>query len=206
MAKKKKSTLLTRLFGNRNKVTDFMTEEQLQSPGRLILKNFLHNRLGMTGLIVFLLIFLLVMIGPKFYTLDLSYQDNTQLNVAPGMNMMKIPDGMKHKVADISPGTTYGVGVDTDGKVSWTAPLRAGPRCPAEALPALAWFEHAVDATVRQWRFEPASICTFPPDVERNEDCAGDGVVRRTVPLRMAFVFEFSRSERRGRFSTTASR
>ena len=33
MAKKKKSTLLTRLFGNRNKVTDFMTEEQLQSPG-----------------------------------------------------------------------------------------------------------------------------------------------------------------------------
>ena len=109
MAKKKKSTLLPRLFGNRNKVTDFMTEEQLQSPGRLILKNFLHNRLGMTGLIVFLLIFLLVMIGPKFYTLDLSYQDNTQLNVAPGMNMMKIPDGMKHKVADISPGTTYGL-------------------------------------------------------------------------------------------------
>ena len=117
MDKKKKSTLFTRLFGNRNKVTDFMTEEQLQSPGRLILKNFLHNRLGMIGLIVFLLIFLLVMIGPKFYTLDLSYQDNTQLNVPPGMNMMSIPDGMKHKVADISPGTTYGVGVDTDGNV-----------------------------------------------------------------------------------------
>lgn len=38
MDKKKKSTLFTRLFGNRNKVTDFMTEEQLQSPGRLILK------------------------------------------------------------------------------------------------------------------------------------------------------------------------
>ena len=54
MEKKKKSTLFTRLFGNRNKVTDFMTEEQLQSPGRLILKNFLHNRLGMIGLIVFL--------------------------------------------------------------------------------------------------------------------------------------------------------
>lgn len=71
----------------------------------------------MIGLIVFLLIFLLVMIGPKFYPLDLSYQDNTQLNVAPGMNMMSIPDGMKHKVADISPGTTYGVGADTDGNV-----------------------------------------------------------------------------------------
>lgn len=96
--------------------------------------------------------------------------------------------------------------VDTDGKVSWTAPLRAGPRCPGEALPALAWFEHAVDATVRQWRFEPASICTFPSEVERNEECAGEGVVRKPVPLRLAFVFEFSRSERRGRFSANAGR
>ena len=98
MDKKKKSTLFTRLFGNRNKVTDFMTEEQLQSPGRLILKNFLHNKLGMFGLIIFILIFLLVMIGPKFYTLDLSYQDNTQLNVPPGMNLMTIPEaqGRRH--------------------------------------------------------------------------------------------------------------
>ena len=71
---------------------------------------------------------------------------------------------------------------------------------------ALAWFEHAVDATVRQWRFEPASICTFPAGVEKNYDCAGEGVVRKTVPLRLAFVFEFSRSERRGRFSRAAGR
>ena len=96
--------------------------------------------------------------------------------------------------------------VDADGTVSWTAPLRAGPRCPAEALPALAWFEHAVGQTVRQWRFEPASVCTFPAGVEKNYDCIGEGVVRKTVPLRLAFVFEFSRSERRGRFSGTASR
>ena len=134
MDKKKKSTLFTRLFGNRNKVTDFMTEEQLQSPGRLILKNFLHNRLGMIGLIVFLLIFLLVMIGPKFYTLDLSYQDNTQLNVPPGMNMMSIPDGMKHKVADISPGTTYGLSLIHISCT--TAALRR--RLPASCL-SLCW-------------------------------------------------------------------
>ena len=117
MNKKKKSGLFTRLFGNRNKEHDFMKEEQLQSPGRLIAKNFLHNKLGMIGLIVFLIIFVFVMVGPYFYELDLSYHDNTQLNVPPGKNMMSIPDAMKGKVADISPGTTYGVGVDTDGKV-----------------------------------------------------------------------------------------
>ncbi len=117
MNKKKKPGLFTRLFGNRNKERDFMKEEQLQSPGRLIAKNFLHNPLGMIGLIVFIIIFIFVMVGPYFSQLDLSYQDNTQLNVPPGKNMMSIPKGLRGKVADISPGTTYGVGVDTDGKV-----------------------------------------------------------------------------------------
>lgn len=115
--KKTKTSVFGRLFGNRNKTMDFMKEEQLQSPGRLMLTNFLHNRLGMTGLIVFLLIFLFVMIGPYFFELDLSDQDNTQMNVAPGMNMMSIPDELVGNVRDISPGTTYGVGVDNSGDI-----------------------------------------------------------------------------------------
>lgn len=115
--KKSKTSLFGRLFGNRNKTMSFMEEEQLQSPGRLIMKNFLHNRLGMTGLIVFLLIFLFVMIGPYFFVLDLSYQDNTQINVPPGRNMMSVPDGLKGSVQDISPGTTYAVGVNKDGQI-----------------------------------------------------------------------------------------
>mgnify|MGYP004559621565 CR=1 FL=1 len=115
--KKSKSSLFGRLFGNRNKTMSFMEEEQLQSPGRLIMKNFLHNRLGMTGLIIFLLIFLFVMIGPHFFVLDLSYQDNTQINVPPGLNMMSLPDGLKGSVQDISPGTTYAVGVNKAGEL-----------------------------------------------------------------------------------------
>lgn len=117
MNKKKKPGLFTRLFGNRNKEHSFMEEEQLQSPGRLIAKNFFHNKLGMVGLIVFILIFLFVMIGPFFSKLDLSYQDNTQMNVPPTQSMLSVPKAMYGKVADISPGTTYGVGVDTDGNV-----------------------------------------------------------------------------------------
>ena len=33
MEKKKKSTLFTRLFGNRNKVTDFMRKNSCKAPG-----------------------------------------------------------------------------------------------------------------------------------------------------------------------------
>lgn len=120
--KKKKNTkhsctILQRLFGNRNKVTDFMKEEQLQSPGRLMVKNFTHNKLGMTGLIVFLLIFLFVMIGPYFFELDLSYQDNTQTNVPPGLSMLSVPDKMLGKIKTIYPGPTFATGLDEDGKI-----------------------------------------------------------------------------------------
>ena len=113
----KKPSLFARLFGNRNKQLSFMEEEQLQSPTRMIIRNFTSNKLGMAGLIIFLCIFLFVMIGPKFFVLDLSYQDNTQTNVPPTLSMLSVPEGLEGNVKDITPGTTFGVGVDNDGKV-----------------------------------------------------------------------------------------
>lgn len=115
--KDKRPGLFTRLFGNRNRTLNFMEEEQLQSPGRMMVQNFLHNRLGMTGLIIFLIIFVFVMVGPSIWVLDLSYQDNTQINVPPGMNMLSVPAELKGNIQDISPGTTYAVGLDNDGNV-----------------------------------------------------------------------------------------
>lgn len=115
--KKKKNSFFGRLFGSRNKELSFMEEEQLQSPGRTMVRNFLNNKLGMTGLIVFLVIFLFVIIGPVYLPIDLSHADNTQVNVAPGLNMMSLPKGLDGNVADITPGTTFGVGVDKAGKV-----------------------------------------------------------------------------------------
>ena len=116
-SKKRRLSLLSRLFGNRNKERSFLEEEQLQSPGRLVLRNFLHNKLGMTGLILFLAIFLFVLIAPQVFQLDLGYQDNTQSNVPPTMSMMSLPDELKGHVVDIAPGTTYAVGVSDEGKV-----------------------------------------------------------------------------------------
>lgn len=115
--KKMRSSLFRRLFGNRNKTLDFMQEEQLQSPGRVVLRNFMHNKLGMIGLIVFVCIFLFVFIGKFFFELDLSYQDNTQINVPPGMSLLDFPKELEGKVQDIAPGTTYAVACDTDGRV-----------------------------------------------------------------------------------------
>ena len=73
-----------RVFFGPHKELSFMEEEALQSPLRTIVDNFFSKKLSVFGLVVFILIFLFVMLGPIFVPIDLSYQDNTQINVAPG--------------------------------------------------------------------------------------------------------------------------
>lgn len=118
--KKKKPRVfiwLRRLFFGPAKELSFLEEEQVQSPLRSIVKRFLHNKIAMTGVCIFVACLLMVLIGPFFLPLDLSYSDGTQQNVAPTMSMAKIPAELKGKVQSIGVGTTYGVGCDTDGNV-----------------------------------------------------------------------------------------
>lgn len=115
--KKHSFSLEKRLFGKRDEELDIMQEEALQSPMRTILKNFTENKLSMGGLIVFLTIFLIVLIGPIFNPIDLSEKEETQINVAPGLAMLDVPDALQGNVKEISTGSTFSVGLDNDGNV-----------------------------------------------------------------------------------------
>lgn len=108
---------LKRMLGMNKKELSFAEEEALQSPLKMIFKKFFSNKLSRFGFIVFCAIFLFVMIGPYFFPIDLSYQDNTQANVPPGANMMRIPGELKGKVHKIIPGITYALGISTEGKL-----------------------------------------------------------------------------------------
>ena len=119
---KKKEFFLVRwfkrmFFGPDKEVQDLLKEEQVQTPFKMMAKNFFHKRTVQVGLTVFILIFLFVTVGPYFFPLDLSDQDSTLINLPPGYSMMKLPKEMDGKVADIAPGNTYGIGLDTDGKI-----------------------------------------------------------------------------------------
>ena len=106
-----------RLFGGKKEALDVMQEEAIQSPMRTIIKNFVGNKLSIGGLVVFLLMFLVVLIGPLFYPIQLSEKEETQLNVAPGMDMMDVPKELEGNVRMISTGATFSVGLDNNGKV-----------------------------------------------------------------------------------------
>ncbi len=122
MSKNKKEFFLIRWFkrmflGNRPELS-MEDEEKIQTPMRQMISNFVHKPLAMTGLIVFLAIFAFVMIGPKYWILDLSEQDATLTNLPPSNNMMAVPEEMLNAgVADIAAGNTYGIGTDVNGKL-----------------------------------------------------------------------------------------
>ncbi len=110
--------MLKNLFGKREeKEIDIMQEEAIQSPLRTVIKNFVENKLSMTGLIVFLLIFAIVIVGPYFYPITMNDREDTQTNVAPGLDMMDVPEELIGNIRDISVGSTFSVGVDNNGKV-----------------------------------------------------------------------------------------
>ena len=71
----------------------------------------------MTGLILFLIIFLCCIILPFFYPIQLSYQDVTQSNVAPGFGMLSVPSQLQGNAQMVSSGSTFSVGIDKDGNV-----------------------------------------------------------------------------------------
>ena len=112
MSKNKKEFFLVRwlkrMFLGARPELSAQDEEKIQTPMRQMLSNFLHKPLAMTGLIVFLCIFAFVMIGPKYWVLDLSEQDATLTNLPPSNNMMAVPEEMLTVgVADIAAGNRW---------------------------------------------------------------------------------------------------
>ena len=122
MSKNKKEFFLVRWFkrmflGQRPELS-MEEEEKIQTPLRQMISNFVHKPLAMIGLIVFLSIFAFVMIGPKYWVLDLSEQDATLTNLPPSNNMMTVPEKMlSNGIADIAAGNTYGIGTDVNGEL-----------------------------------------------------------------------------------------
>lgn len=114
----KKHSWFRRMFLGQRTELSILEEEQVQSPFHTIMKRFRSNKVSMFGLIVFLVMFLIVIIGPFFFKLDNSYSDTTQQNVAPGFTMLDIPAELKKTgVADIAVGATFSIGVDVNGKL-----------------------------------------------------------------------------------------
>ena len=184
--KKHSFFLLKRLFGGKSKMEemDILQEEALQSPLRTIIKNFLSNKLAMFGLIVFLLIFATVLVGPYFYPISLSDKEETQTNVAPGLDLMSVPDKLAKNVKEIATGSTFSIGVDNNGKVYVWGKTRISKSIDiAKDMPSqkemgkvvsvAAGYDHVIalneDGEVFCWGSDRLGQCKVPSDVKRKD-------------------------------------
>ena len=178
--------MLKRLLGfGKKKELDVMQEEALQSPMRTIIKNFMSNKLAMLGLIVFVVIFLIVLIGPLFNPIDLSEKEETQINVAPCMDMMDVPDELQGNVKEISTGSTFSVGLDNDGNVYVWGYTRVSNKVDLiEKMPSreelgnvvsvAAGYDHIMalndEGEIICWGSDRLGQCKVPMEVSRKDD------------------------------------
>ncbi|WP_242861211.1 ABC transporter permease subunit [Acetivibrio ethanolgignens] len=180
---KKKSSfflMFKKLFGVNKKELDIFEEEQMQSPFRTVVANFKANRLAMTAVTGFLLIFLFVLIGPLFMPINLAYQEGTQKNIAPGLDMMKLPSEMKKNPVSISNGASFGVGADANGKVYTWGKTRVSKKIDLKNIPSdmgkvvqvSAGYDHAValneNGEVFAWGNGRLGQLDIPDDIGRH--------------------------------------
>ncbi|MBQ9162942.1 MAG: ABC transporter permease subunit [Clostridia bacterium] len=101
--------------------------EEVVSPTRQIVRNFLHRKGAVVACCVVIAMFLFVFIAPMFmpYYSD-SYTEPTQKSVAPGFRMMNVPDELKKDVKMIDSYGTFSVGLSNAGKVYVWGETRLG--------------------------------------------------------------------------------
>ncbi len=114
---------IKRAFFPNKEIMDIYKEEQLESPLRMVLKNFFANKIAVISLFIVIAIMIFVFVAPKFVTLDLGEQDSTLIDLKPGYFMTKFPSELKDKgVQDISVGNNYAIACDKEGNVyTWGA-------------------------------------------------------------------------------------
>ena len=107
-----------RMLWPNKEVMSIYEEERMQSPARVVIKNFFSKPIPVVALFVLICIALTVFIAPLFVELDLSEQDSTLTNIRPGFALSKYNSALENNNCKmISAGPNYAVGVSNDGKV-----------------------------------------------------------------------------------------
>lgn len=95
-----------------------LEEEAIASPTRTAVRNFLRNKLAMTGLIAFVVLMLVVFVGGNLRPYDSFYQQGVLRNIGPGYGYLNVPRALEDEgVVSISSGITYSVGLSEEGNV-----------------------------------------------------------------------------------------
>lgn len=97
---------------------DRLKEEAIMSPGKVALRNYFRNPLGVIGLAMFIAIVLVIFVGSRMLPFNQYYSQGNLTNVSPGAGYMNYPSEMeKEGVEKISIGNTFAVGLTKENNI-----------------------------------------------------------------------------------------
>ena len=92
--------------------------EEIVSPMRQIVNNFLERKLAVGALVLLIAMFITMFVGPLFMPkYSDSYTDVTQQNIAPTMSLAKVPGALKDDIKMIDGYGSFTVGLSNAGVV-----------------------------------------------------------------------------------------
>ena len=95
-----------------------LKEEAILSPGKVAVRNFFRNPLGVFGLLLFIAIVLIVFIGSARLPFNQYYSQGNLTNIPPGGAYMNVPSEMEAEgTKKISIGNTFATGLTEEGNV-----------------------------------------------------------------------------------------
>lgn len=92
--------------------------EELVSPGKQILRNFMERKLAVGALCLLIIMFIVMFVGPLMMPkYNDAYTEVTQQSIPPTMSMMSVPKELKNDIKMIDGYGSFTVGLSNAGKV-----------------------------------------------------------------------------------------
>lgn len=92
--------------------------EKIDTPTQVAFKNFFRNKLAVTGLIVFVSIFLFVFIGSSVMSFDAYYNQPVLKDIQPGKGYINFPSELNgQNIKEITSGVSFSAALTEEGKV-----------------------------------------------------------------------------------------
>ena len=92
--------------------------EELVSPGKQILRNFMERKLAVGALCLLIVMFIVMFVGPLMMPkYNDAYTEVTQQSIPPTMSMMSVPKELKNDIKMIDGYGSFTVGLSNAGKV-----------------------------------------------------------------------------------------
>lgn len=95
-----------------------LKEEAIRSPGKVAVRNFFRNPLGVFGLVLFIAMVLVVFVGSSMLPFNQYYSQGNLTNIPPGGAYMNVPSAMeKEGTQKIGIGNTFAVGLTNENNI-----------------------------------------------------------------------------------------